>query len=143
MFYVKWFGQFMLVMVLVSIVALLVPPPGIAGLMLIVVIAWAIWLLTRLMRHLMAPSNPTPESTADSAPDVSLGAQVVLTDSLIPQAQCLTRPPVAQRVKAENAAGIERTCCPRIRTRKPREFRGRSISLSFVCCRVRRRLPAA
>ena len=60
MFYVKWFGQFTLVMVLVSIVALLVPPPAIAGLILIAVIVWAIWLLTRLMRHLMAPSNPTP-----------------------------------------------------------------------------------
>ena len=142
MFYVKWFGQFTLVMVLVSIVALLVPPPAIAGLILIAVIVWAIWLLTRLMRHLIVPSNPTLESTTDSSPDAVLGAQVALRDSLVSRGQCFTRPPVAQRVKAENAAGIERTCCPRIRTRKPREFRGRSISLSFVHCRVRRRLPA-
>ena len=144
MFYVKWFGQFMLVMVLMSIVALLVPPPGIAALILIVVIVWSIGLLTRLVRYLMVPSNPTLDNdTAESSADVGLGAQVALTGSLIARAHCSTRPPVGQRAKAENAAGSQRTCCRPIRTRMPREFRGRSFPLCFVHCRVRRRLPAA
>jgi hypothetical protein len=144
MFYVKWFGQVTLVMVLISIVALLVPPPAVSGLLLIVVIVWAVWLLTSLVRALIFASAPTVHTRRmERSADSGLGAQVVLTDSLPTGAEFFTRPPVAQRVKAGNAAGSQQTCHSRIRARVPRESQGRSFPASFVYCRAGRRLPAA
>ena len=144
MFYVKWFGQVMLVMVLINIVALLVPPPAIAGLILIVVIVWALWLLISLARCLFFPSAPTAHSPRmEPSIEFGLGAQVVLTDSLTTGPEFLARPPIVQRVKAGNAADGQRTCCSRIRAQVPRDSRGRSFLASFVYCRARRRLSAA
>jgi hypothetical protein len=144
MFYVKWFGQVMLVMLLISIVALLVPPPAVSGLLLIVVIVWAVRLLTSLARALFFPSAPTVHSpSTERSADSGLGAQVVLTDSVTAGAESFARPPVAQRVKAGSAAGSQQTCHSRIRARMPRESQGRSFPASFVYCRARRRLSAA
>jgi hypothetical protein len=143
MFYVKWFGQVMLIMVLISIVALLVPPPAIAGMLLIGVIVWALWLLISLVRYLVFASTPTLASRgAERSADFGLGAQVVMSDGLITGTEFSGRPPVAQRAKAGNAAGSQRTCS-RISARLPRDSRGRSFPPSFLYCRARRRLPAA
>ncbi len=144
MFYVKWFGQVMLVMVLMSIVALLVPPPEIAALMLISVIIWSLWLLSSLVRYLVYPSTRTVHSRRIERPvEFGLGAQVALTDSLTTTTEFFPRPPVAQRVMAANAAGTQRTC-PRVSARVRQQSRqGRPSSASFVYCRARRRVPAA
>ena len=142
MFYVKWFGQVMLVMVLTGVVALLVPPPAIAGLLLIVVIVWSCWLLTSLARHLARPSIVAAESPApERVADLGLGVQVVTGNRAI-GTESFARPPVAQRVKAGSGPSTQRPCS-RIRPRMPREPRGRSFPPSFIYCRARRRLPAA
>jgi hypothetical protein len=144
MFYVKWFGQVMLVMVLISIVALLVPPPAITGLLLIAVIVWAVWLLRSLVRNLFFPSAPTSHRRRrERSAHYVLGAQVALTVGVTLPAESFARPPVAQRVKAGNAASSPRTCSSRMNPRVPRDSRGRSFPASFVYCRARRRLPAA
>jgi biopolymer transport protein ExbB/TolQ len=144
MFYVKWFGQVMLVMVLISILALLVPPPAVTGLLLIGVIVWAVWLLRSLVRYLAFPNAATPHRRRRKRSDnYVLGAQVALSNSVTVPAEFFDRPPVAQRVQAKNAASTKRTCSSRMNARVPRESRGRSFPASFVYCRARRRLPAA
>ena len=143
MFYVKWFAQVTLIMVLISIVALLVPPPVIAGLMLIVTIVWALSLLASLFRHLAFPSTaPSDSRRIERSADFALGAQVALADSPTTRTEFFARAPVAQRVVAANAAGSQRTCS-RINDRVRRASQGRPSSASFVYCRTRRRLPAA
>jgi hypothetical protein len=143
MFYVKWFAQVMLIMVLVSIVALLVPSPPIAAVMLIVTIVWSLSLLGRLVRYLVFPSTPTPDSPGiEPSADFGLGAQVALPDRVTTATGVVGRPPVAQRVVAGNVAGPQRTCS-RINARVRRASRGRSSSASFIYCRARRPLPAA
>jgi hypothetical protein len=142
-FYVKWFAQVMLIMMLISIVALLVPPPVIAGLVLIVTIVWAVWLLASLVRSLAFPSTPSSDSRRiERSGDFALGAQVALADSPTTVTEFFARPPVAQRVTAANAAGSQGTCS-RINDRVRRASRGRPSSASFVYCRTRRRLTAA
>lgn len=64
MFYVTWFGQVALIMALIVSLAVLVPSPAMAGLMLIVALIWAIWLLGSLIRHLTRdPEQRAPQST--------------------------------------------------------------------------------
>jgi hypothetical protein len=65
MFYVTWFGQVALIMALTVSLAVLVPTPAMAGLMLVVALIWAIWLLGSLIRHLTRDPEPRrPRSTA-------------------------------------------------------------------------------
>jgi hypothetical protein len=58
MFYAAWFGQVLLIAVLVGSIGLFVPPADVAAMMLIVTIVWAIWLLASLVRHLMRQPAP-------------------------------------------------------------------------------------
>jgi hypothetical protein len=60
MFYAKWFGQVLLIMMLIGSVGLI--PPSLEGAAVLGLIAtvWAIWLLGSLVRHLMIP-NKTAE----------------------------------------------------------------------------------
>ncbi|HEV7394699.1 MAG TPA: hypothetical protein VGO08_23895 [Burkholderiales bacterium] len=58
MFYVTWFGQVLLIAVLIGSIGLFVPPADVAALMLIVTIVWATWLLASLIRHLIRPPMP-------------------------------------------------------------------------------------
>ena len=144
MFYLKWFGQVMLVMVLISIVAWLMPPPAVTGLLLIAVIVWAVWLLRSLVRHVAFPNAATPHRRRRKRADAYvLGAQVAFSNSGTTPAELFARPPVAQRVKAGSAASTPRTCSSRMSPRVPRDSRGRSFPPSFIYCRARRRLPAA
>ena len=141
MFYVKWLGQVILLTVLIGSVALLVPPPAVAGSILIFVIAWALWLLTSLARHLFFPKAPKAESS-DPKPAEAVSAPIVSVETppLLPEVSASRS--LAQRVKDVDA-GNQRTCSSRIRARLPRESRGRSFSPSFIYCRARRRLSAA
>ena len=58
MFYAAWFGQVLLIAVLVGSIGLFVPPAHVAAMMLIVTIVWATWLLASLVRHLMRQPAP-------------------------------------------------------------------------------------
>ncbi|MDB5924653.1 MAG: hypothetical protein JWN13_3589 [Betaproteobacteria bacterium] len=58
MFYAAWFGQVLLIAVLVGSIGLFVPPADVAAMMLIVTIVWATWLLASLVRHLMRQPAP-------------------------------------------------------------------------------------
>jgi hypothetical protein len=143
MFYVKWFGQVMVVTALMSIVAMLVPPPGIAALVLIVVIVWALGLLASLVRYVVFPgSRPLHSRRMKRSPEFGLGTQVVLTDTPTTGSESFADAPLALRVKSGNAAGTQRTCS-RVSARVPRKSRGRSFSTSLMYCRARRRVPAA
>jgi hypothetical protein len=140
-FYVKWFAQVVLVMVLICSVALLVPSPAFAGLILLVVIAWSSWLLASLFRHMFFPRQ-TAAVSRKVKPSVGAGTPVVLPDS--PTRDVVTeQPSVLQRVKAQKAAAAQQTCSSPLRARLPRESRGRTFPACFVYCRARRRLPAA
>jgi hypothetical protein len=57
MFYAKWFGQVLLIMMLIGSVGLM--PPSLEGAAVLGLIAavWAFWLLASLVRYLMFPTK--------------------------------------------------------------------------------------
>jgi hypothetical protein len=57
MFYAKWFGQVLLIMMLIGSVGLLPPSLEVAAVLGLIAAGWAIWLLASLARHLMLPNN--------------------------------------------------------------------------------------
>lgn len=52
MFYVKWFGQVLLILMTVSAVGFTQPEPQVSALIGITLIVWCVVLLARLTRHL-------------------------------------------------------------------------------------------
>jgi hypothetical protein len=128
-------------MVLVGSVALLVPSPALAALILLVVIAWSCWLLASLIRHMFFPRKTEAHSRRVTS-SVGAGTPVILPVSATPDVLA-ERPSILQRVKAQKAAAAQQTCSSPLRARLPRDSRGRSFPACFVYCRARRRLPAA
>jgi hypothetical protein len=62
MFYAKWFGQVLLIMLMICLVVILRLLPQQAVLVGLVAVVWSIWLLATLVRHLFGqPREPSTE----------------------------------------------------------------------------------
>jgi hypothetical protein len=58
MFYAKWFGQVLLIMMLIGSVGLLPPSLEGAAVLMLIAMAWAMWLLISLVRYLTLSTTP-------------------------------------------------------------------------------------
>ncbi|HEY0337946.1 MAG TPA: hypothetical protein VGC70_11460 [Burkholderiales bacterium] len=52
MFYAKWFGQVLLIVMLIGSIGLLPPSLEGAAVMMLIAMVWAMWLLISLVRYL-------------------------------------------------------------------------------------------
>ena len=60
MFYAKWLGQVLLIMVMITLVLILRLAPQEAALVGLVAVVWSIWLLASLVRQLLADRREAP-----------------------------------------------------------------------------------